>query len=141
MAAKKGLKQVWFVSVIGVEMDPNKPTFYPELPGVVQQDDAPQPARPRDRGLGLGDAAEPRIANSQDFGFTLVRNNVITLGWNTKTAALTYAKEQASRNPKTAYGVFSCSDVFETTVPEIIEKQFNEAGELIVKKSEVSNAG
>lgn len=140
MAAKKGLKQVWFVSVIGVEMDPNKPTFYPELPGVVQQDDAPQPAQPRAaRGLGLD--AEPRINNSQDFGFTLVRNNVITLGWNTKTAALTYAKEQASKNPKTAYGVFSCSDVFETTVPEIIEKQFNEAGELIVKKNEVSNVG
>jgi hypothetical protein len=128
MAKPKGIKQIWFVSPIMVEQDHNKPLTYPgeSNANVEEEVQEAQPARhPNVRPM--------TIDTGKDFGFSMVRNNVITMAWNTKSAAENYAKEMAGKNPKTAYGVFSCVDVFETTVPEVIEKQFNDQGELVVK--------
>jgi hypothetical protein len=133
VAAKpKGIKQIWFVSPIVVEMDSNKPLTYPG--GQPVNDEEIQEAQPVRRNEFRPADLNQRIGDTgKDFGFNMIRNNIITLAWNSKTAAESYAKEMAGKNPKTAYGVFSCVDVFETTAPEVIEKQFNDQGELVVR--------
>ena len=54
-------------------------------------------------------------------------------------SAVAYAKELAAKNPKVLYGVFTCVRVFETTEPNVIEKSFNDSGELIIDKEKEEN--
>lgn len=127
---------LWFVSQLGIAEDGNKPR--PELnqPLRMQADDgAIQPAQPRNRARVPGGNAFELAAEGQQsngYGFHMQRTNVITLAFTTEEAAKEYAKTQAAKNPQTTYGIFGCVGVVETTVPTLIEKQFNASGELIL---------
>lgn len=68
------------------------------------------------------------------YGFHIHREDKkdMEVVFTTEDAAETYAKEQAALHPKQLYGVFSCEKVFETTAPSVIEKKYNNAGELLV---------
>jgi hypothetical protein len=76
--------------------------------------------------------AEPAPAEEQGYGYTILRDDAkdMNMAFTTAAAAEAYAKHQAELNPKTLFGVFSCDKVFETTTPTIIEKSYNDAGEL-----------
>lgn len=126
---------LWFVSQLGIAEDGNKPR--PELnqPLRMQADDGgAQPAQPRAaRGrLQAEFGAEAGVNQTNGYGFHMQRTNVITLAFTTEEAAKEYAKTQAAKNPQTTYGIFGCVGVVETTVPTLIEKQFNASGELIL---------
>lgn len=138
------IRPLWFVSPLGITEDGNKPRVYPDADAQPQQDDGPQQAQPRaargrePRGGGgfeiqaaLAVGGAPG-AKGDGYGFGIQRNNVITLAWTTKEAAEAYARDQAAKNPQTAYGVFACIGVVETTKPQVIEKKFSDSGELIV---------
>jgi len=92
-------------------------------------------------------AAEPARANRRtneatvdldapaDTGYGLYLASKETkeiLAFTTKEKAQQYAKYQAGLNPSKLYGIYSCEQVFETTEPTIIEKKFNDAGELVL---------
>lgn len=101
-----------------------------------------QPARPvRARDFELRrnnevDEAAPLVEAAEDigYGYYLQRADCkdMDMAFSTEEAAIRYAREQAELYPKTLFGVFSCGKVFETTTPTIIEKQYNDAGELLV---------
>lgn len=50
--------------------------------------------------------------------------------------AAAYAAELASKTPGKQYAVFECGEVFETTTPTVIKKQFTASGELVLKGGE-----
>lgn len=138
MAAKpKSPRPLWFVSPVIVDEDQNRPQVFPERgQGVVLNDEdieAPQPARARNQ-----PPAQP--AATTGYGFTMARTNKVEMAFTTKGAAVEYAKQQASKTPTVAYGVYGCVDVFETTAPTVIEKQFTEGGELVLKSLEKKDA-
>lgn len=134
MASKaKSPRPLWFVSPVIVDEDQNKPQLFPER-GQVEvniDDEAPQPARARN--------AQPPAPATVGYGFTMGRNQKVEIAFTTKAAAIEYAKQQASKTPTIAYGVYGCVDVFETTAPTVIEKQFNDGGELVLKSVEKVN--
>jgi hypothetical protein len=138
MASKpKSPRPLWFVSPVIVDEDQNKPQIFPERgqAEIGEDDVAPQPARARN-----AQPPQPQPA-TVGYGFTMGRTQKVEIAFTTKNAAIEYAKQQASKTPTIAYGVYGCVDVFETTAPTVIEKQFNEGGELVLKSVEkVENA-
>lgn len=133
-------QQRWYVQVLGVTEDPNKAhqRVYPV--SEVEQPELQQ-ARPRNRrDEGELEVNLPRV-NSAEYGFMLARNNVVTLAFTSHEAAKNYAQQEAKKNPMTQYGVFGCGEIYETTAPTVIEKQFNASGELILKETEKQNVG
>jgi hypothetical protein len=118
---------------LGKKQDPNKTII-----GNAPNGGGPRPA-PRlrrrdevDELLDGGEEAAPQ--GDQGYGFYIHRDDLKDMNavFTTELAAENYAKEQAEKNPKTLYGVFGCVKVFETTTPTIIEKTYNDAGELLV---------
>lgn len=141
--AKTNARPLWFVSQIDLVEDSSKPRIIPER-GIVQPEDGPQPAVGRNqRPARLGDIPVA-VGGGDGYGFQMMRNNVITLAFTSREAARLHAKDLAGKTPKIAYGVFACVDVYETTAPEVIEKKFNDAGELVLvtleKKDEVAES-
>lgn len=93
--------------------------------------------RPRQNGDGLDLEDEaPQAVAVEDigYGYYLQRADCkdMDMAFSSAEAAERYAREQAELCPKTLFGVFSCDKVFETTTPAIIEKKYNDAGELLV---------
>jgi len=129
------LRRVWFVLPLDLAMDHNKGEFGPELELEVQE--APMPRNNRGRGLGIGNALEPEpVALApqppEGRGFYLDANSKkqFDKAYTTQEFAEAQARLRAEKEPKRPFGVFSCVSVFETTVPTVIEKEFNENGEL-----------
>jgi hypothetical protein len=116
-----------------VDEDQNKPQLFPERGAVVLNPDdieeVPQPARARNQ------PPQP-VQNAHGYGFTMARAHEVKIAFTTRNAAIEYAKQQASKTPTIAYGVYGCVDVFETTAPTVIEKQFTDGGELVLKSPE-----
>lgn len=91
---------------------------------------APQPARvraaaQRERELGL---PVPNV------GTPFPAKDIPKTYFTNEDEALAVAKDLATRNPTVQYGVFSATRVFETTKPQVLEKTYNQEGELVVNK-------
>lgn len=96
----------------------------------------------RIQGNDLGfaqDAARPRRAAPEEiqvappgYGFKIASADIkrMQMGFTTEQAAKDYAKNEAEKNPKVLFGVFGCNTTYETTTPTIIQKSFNQDGEL-----------
>lgn len=76
---------------------------------------------------------EAQVAVDDGFGFGIATADAKgIMAFTTKGKAQEFAKHQASMNPTKLYGVFECSELYETTMPSVVEKQFNDAGELVI---------
>lgn len=132
---KQTIKQLFFVSPLAVDKDPNKVlTVEP-----FEDEDAPQEMVRQDD-LQVR-PAQVRKQNSSG-GFYIKSNHHIKLAFLDASSAKKYAASEAEKTPTIAYGVFACIGVYETVTPQVIEKKFNEKGELVLnhvedKKSEV----
>lgn len=128
--------QLWFVSQLGIDEDETKPRAIINPQARNQQEDGPVPAQPRRRNEARpnvgGFAAENPGAADGGYGFAMLRKDVISLAFTSEDVAKAYAKQMAAKNPQTAYGVFGCTSVVETTVPTVVEKNFNSSGELVI---------
>lgn len=128
------IRRLWFVLPLDLVQDQNRGEFGPEVDMGIQE--APQP---RNRGLGrnvqvnLGEVPEP-VGNQPPVGsgfyLDAVSRKQFEKAYTTEDFAITSAKERAEKEPRRPFGVFSCVGVYETTVPTVIEKEFNENGEL-----------
>jgi hypothetical protein len=100
-------------------------------PNVRLDDFRIEPARPRAaRGAPV---EEPEAPADSGVGLYLSpKESKEIVAFTTKTKATEYAKYQATMNPQKLFGVFSCDQVFETTTPNVLEKKFNDAGELVL---------
>jgi hypothetical protein len=127
------MNREWYVFRIGMKQDVNKPTIgQPQL--AAQR--APRRDGRRDA-LPLEEEAPPVALEGNDgYGYHLSAADTkdMHLVFTSQNAAEKYAIEQASLKPKTLFGVFSCVKVFETTTPSVVEKTYNDAGELLVVK-------
>lgn len=92
-------------------------------------------AQPRGEGRNQRGEAVPAPAQPQGFGYVPDASwaKKITHVFTTKAAAEAAAQDVAGKYPKTLFGVFGVTTTFETTTPTVIQKQFNEDGELVVK--------
>ena len=133
------MKPEFYVMKIGREVDPNKPIIgnRPQQAQRIGRVDRAL-AQPRAFALDEGEGPPNQVAEGwQDvngFGEELsraaMRDPVIR--FSTQEAAEVYAKQLAEKNPKVLYGVFGVLSLFETSKAPIIEKKFNDAGELVV---------
>jgi len=130
------MSREWYVFKIG-KRDPNGG-------GRVFAQAQARPAQPRPARRGAVDALLDAVQEQdvapvadQGYGFELGRedrnNNMV---FTSEEAAERWAREQAALNPKVQFGIFSCGKVFETTAPVVIEKKFNDAGELLVAEKQ-----
>lgn len=91
-----------------------------------------EPARPRGARNALP-IEEPEIPTDNGVGLYLApKESKEIMAFTTRPKAVEYAKYQATMNPSKLFGVFSCDQVFETTTPTVLEKKFNDAGELVL---------
>lgn len=134
MASK--VTRLWFVIPNDIKGDgrnwtpPNNGNNWGNEP--VAAPARPQPRAPR----GLQNEIELEEVPSQGHGFYLTtKESKEILAFTTKEKAAEYAKTQAALNPSKLFGIFGCEQVFETTEPTIIEKKFNDAGELVLSGS------
>ena len=106
--------------------------------GTIQAELAPAPARAqrpvRDRARGNDLIVEEApVEEEQGVGLYLgPKETKEIMAFTTKAKATEYAKYQATMNPQKLYGIFACEQVFETTTPTVLEKKFNDAGELVL---------
>lgn len=131
---KQTIKQLFFVSPLQVDKDPNKILTVDRF----DDEDAPQEMPRQDDFRGI--PAQLKINSSG--GFYIKSNHHIKLAFLDAASAKKYAASEAEKTPTIAYGVFACIGVYETVAPTVIEKRFNEKGELVLnhgedKKSEV----
>lgn len=123
------IRALWFVIPMDLAEDGNKARI---VAGNNQQGfggfDVAQPVRPR-RDAAPQVAPEPATIG---YGFALTAKDTkgITHAFTTEQSARDYAQELASKAPKTLYGVFGCMGTYETAVAPVIQKKFNEDGEL-----------
>lgn len=85
--------------------------------------------------IGRRGAAQVEIPET--IGVKLPMKDRPTVMYVSEDAALTEAKKLAKKNPGTAYVVYQPLVVFEATQPqepEIVVKEYNPAGELVVMK-------
>jgi hypothetical protein len=135
MASK--VTRLWFVIPNDVKGDgrnwtpPNNGNHWGNEPEEAAPARGNQPRALRGIQNEIGPEAPP-----QGHGFYLTtKESKEILAFTTKERAAEYAKTQASLNPSKLYGIFGCEQVFETTEPTIIEKKFNDAGELVLSGS------
>lgn len=95
-----------------------------------QQDFAEAVARPRNRNAPPV-ADVPEADEGFGFGITSADAKGI-MAFTSKTRATEYAKYQATMQPTKLFSVFACEQMYETTTPAVIEKKFNDAGELVL---------
>jgi hypothetical protein len=126
----KTVNRMWFVIPSDIKGDgrtwlgPNAVTTNGDF------GEAPQPARPRERAPRNVDP-EPTIDPGHGF-YLLTKEAKEIVAFTTKGKAEEYAKHLATMNPQKLFGVYECGQLFETTVPEVLEKKFNDAGELVL---------
>jgi hypothetical protein len=119
--------RLWFVIPNGLAGDGRQWWGPDNAPQVAER---LEPARANRRNDPPADLDAPA-----DTGYGLYLASKETkeiLAFTTKEKAQQYAKYQAGLNPSKLYGIYSCEQVFETTEPTIIEKKFNDAGELVL---------
>jgi len=116
-------RQLWFVFPLDLKGDSNSPLFA-QANGEFAQEV---------RVDGRGRLVPPRDLEPIEYGFKIASNHREDMmkAFTSYKSAQLYVKETAEKHPKTMYGIYSCIGVYETTVPTIIEKKFNDAGELV----------
>lgn len=127
------LKPEYYVIRLGRQIDPNKDNIVPgQLP-------VAQIARPREVGLRLNDRFRvepiPEIpAPINGYGNEILRSELRdpVINFTTVECAAEYAQEMAEKNPKTLYAVMGILKVYESAKSPVIEKRFNENGELVI---------
>lgn len=129
MASTK-IRQFWMVVPLDVKQDDNGGRLGGgEGRGELAAGFA-EPARPaqRNRPPELIAPAEP----AKGYGWKIQSGEMKRLQWafTTEEAACEYAKDQAEKSPKVLFGVFPCTKTYETTTPTVIQKSFNQDGEL-----------
>lgn len=137
----------WYVFKVGKREDTTRSGRIAQAPGqegavprAVRRDQRARDAWPLDNnqvGVGPAAAAEPvPAAGDPSYGFEIHREDRNpNIAFNGLEAAQRYAVDQAQLNPKTLFGVFECIQVFETTKPSVLEKKYNDAGELVVREA------
>lgn len=132
MATKTG--RLWFVIPNGLVGD-GRQWYGPE--GLQRPNElrAAEPARANRRNEAPRNIDEEVEAITADPGYGMYLSSKETkefMAFTTKEKAKQYAKYQAGLNPSKLFGIYSCEQVFETTEPTIIEKKFNDSGELVL---------
>lgn len=141
------IQRLWFVLPLDMHEDDNRPRINPQQE--IQQDIEAPPLRQGRRELGRPGAIEAFMVNqiagapqpignqqrNNGYGFhlTSASRKELDIVFTSAEMAEAHAKERAEREPKRPFGVFSCQAIYETTTPTVIEKEFNNAGELRVK--------
>lgn len=102
--------------------------------GTTPPNAIPAPIRRPARGEGPANLNfDDNINEVGGYGMYLTtKESKEILAFSTKEKAQEYAKYQAGLNPQKLYGIFTCEQVYETTTPEILEKRFNDVGELVL---------
>lgn len=156
------VERLWFVLPLNLAADPNKTSWGPEVGGEEGGFAQPAPAARREdnRRVRFGDVdrvvaaagqrqqapqwpdmvaelneapPQQQVLKGRGFYLSSESKKSFQKGFTTEEMAVAEAEKQAELFPKTPFGVFACIKIFETTTPKIIEKTFNEAGELRVK--------
>lgn len=135
------LKPLWFVLSLDVKPDPRKGAIFGQQVDVAadQAFAAPpnvpnqEPQQPLPRGGRF------QLNRNRDVPAVGVYINGLSVKdldrvFYSHEAASSFAKEQAELHPKCPYGVFLCGEIYETTTPTVLEKEFNEVGELRMKE-------
>lgn len=127
------MKPEFYVIRLGRAVDPNKPVVG-ELPALNIAQAAPR----RARDLGQRPEREPEVQVEEGYGQELARSELKdpVIRFTTAEAAEKYAQSEAMKHPKVAYAVLGVLSVFETLEPTVIEKRFNNKGELVLSDSE-----
>lgn len=128
------IRQFWLVAPLDVKEEPGS-RIYPGNAENVNEDVAREADAPIRRG-GAGIIGAP-VATKADFGFRIPGLDLkrMNYAFTSEATANSYAKDQAEKNPKVLFGVFPCGGTFETTTPTVIQKSFNEDGELTPVKA------
>jgi hypothetical protein len=117
------IRQFWLVVPLDVKDDGSRVGG-----GTAAQGDFAEAVQPRRNNV----PAAP--AEGYGFGIQSADLKRMRNAFTTKAAADAYAKNQAELQPKTLFGVFGCLGTYETTTPTVIQKTFNEDGELTPAK-------
>lgn len=87
-----------------------------------------------------GDWAEPpRVRGNRpqaSSAIALARKDYVQTRYNREVDAQTAAKELAKKEPTVPFAVMGICMIFETTEPKVVQKTFNDAGELVLKDKE-----
>lgn len=126
------VRQMWFV--IPSDIRGNGQQW--QGPENISRDRWAEPPRaePPARARGRNAVAEEDSAPT-DTGvgiFLSPKESKEIVAFTTKSKAAEFAKHQATMNPQKLFGIYTCEQVYETTVPAVLEKKFNDAGELIL---------
>lgn len=111
------IRQFWMVVPLDIKEDQNHPHTVAQN---VEQDFAEPARRGTLRPVPVGYGFKIASAETKRFN----------MAFTTKQLADDHAKAQAEQNPKVLFGVFGCEGTYETTTPTVIQKTFNEDGEL-----------
>lgn len=138
----------WYVFKVGKREDTTRSGRIAQAPGQegvgaravargLRRDRGPEAWGVDNNQIGPAAAAEPEpAAGDPSYGFEIHREDRNpNIAFNGLEAAQRYAVDQAQLNPKTLFGVFECIQVFETTKPSVLEKKYNDAGELVVREA------
>lgn len=128
MASKK-INRWWIVAPLDLK---GNAKFWYGNP--IPEEDRVQEAAPRAARRNALDE-EVQIGNDGGFGQGLETKEAReVMIFTSENKANEYAEDLAGKRPKELFGVFSCVQVFETTTPQVIRKQFNDSGELKIKE-------
>lgn len=107
-------------------------------PVPVAQRAARADAQLRARGFEevLPPEAAPDLAGPNEVGYEVSRAELRdpVVKFYTVESAEKYAQELAEKSPKVLFAVMGVLKVFETTVPTVLEKRFNDKGELVLSE-------
>lgn len=78
-------------------------------------------------------AATVRALRGNPTQLDLPRTDFIKHYFVDRDAAMQGVKDLATKNPMRQFALFEPTAIFETTTPNIIEKQLNEQGEVVLK--------
>ena len=130
------MKPEFYVIRLGRQVDPNKPVIG-HVP--LNRELNMERARRVLRGFepveeGPPQVPEPAFEGIEGYGQEISRGELRdpVIRFTTDEAAQAYAKEQAAKNPRVLFGVLTVTSVFETGEAPVIEKKFNQAGELVL---------
>ena len=130
------MKPEFYVIRLGRQVDPNKPVIG-QVP--LNRENNMERARRILRGFepveeGPPQVPEPAFEGIEGYGQEISRGELRdpVIRFTTDEAAQAYAKEQAVKNPRMLFGVLTVTSVFETGEAPVIEKKFNQAGELVL---------
>lgn len=126
------MKPEFYVIRLGRNVDPNKLAIGLQAPVAAR---APRAPRRNEIDVDAPEqilGADDQAGYGQEIARTELRDPVIR--FTTEEAAERHAAELAEKSPKTLFAVLGVLRVFETTVPTVIEKRFNDKGELILSE-------